>query len=110
MSIKLFCLEKGKTPAAQHAFPVNISREESISALKKLIKAEKPVAFAHVDADNLRLWMVEIPTDRNDPIQEQPQLLQDNNQLKATDYIDDYWTATPKRRHIHVIVEVPTGN
>ena len=110
MSIKLFCLEKGKTPAAQHAFPVNISREETVGDLKKLIKVEKPVAFAHVDTNNLRLWMVEISTDRNDLIQEQPQLLQDNDQLKATDYIDDYWTVTPKGRHIHVIVEAPTGN
>ena len=106
MSIKLFCLEKGKTPAAQHAFPVNISREETVGDLKKLIKAEKTPHFDNFPADNLRLWQVEIPVDRNDLIQE----LQDNGQLKATDYIDDYWTATPKRRHIHVIVEVPTGN
>ena len=77
-----------------NAFSVKINKDETISELKK-----------RVDADKLKLWMVEIPADCNDLIQGQPQLLQDNDQLKATISI-----ATPKRRHIHVIVEVPTGN
>ena len=105
MSIKIFCLEKGKAPAVQHAFEVQIGRDESISALKKLIKAEKAPHFDYFPADNLRLWQVEIPVDRNVLIQGQP--LQDDDQLKATDYIDEYWTDPPKRRHIHVIVKLP---
>ena len=105
MSIKIFCLEKGRTPAVQHAFPVNISRDETVGDLKDAIKAKKPNDFAGIDADRLRLWQVEIPVDRNDLIQGQP--LQDDDQLKATDYIDEYWTDPPKRRHIHVIVKLP---
>ncbi|CAG8647598.1 6639_t:CDS:1, partial [Paraglomus occultum] len=106
MSIKLFCLEKGKTPAVQHAFPVNISREETVGDLKKVIKAEKQNDFARVDADKLKLWKVEIPVDRNELSQGQP--LQDNDQLRATDYIDEHWTDRPLRKHVHIIVEVPT--
>jgi len=105
MSIKIFCLEKGRTPAVQHAFPVNISRDETVGDLKDAIKAKKPNDFAGIDADRLRLWQVEIPVDRNDLIQGQP--LQDDDQLKATDYIDEFWTDPPKRRHIHVIVKLP---
>ena|SRR5947209_20246776 len=108
MSIKIFCLEKGKTPAVQHAFPVNISREETVGDLKKLIKAEKSVDFARVDPNNLRLWKVDISIDDDTVIQAQT-LLQDN-QLPVADEIEELWTDTPKRRHIHVIVEVPTGN
>ena len=103
MSITLFCLVKGHT--SMNAFSVKINKDEPISRLKKLIKAEKQNDFAGIDADKLKLWMVEIPADH---IQGQPQL-QDSDQLKATKYINDYWTATPKKSHIHVIV-ISTGN
>ena len=104
MSITLFCIVQGtSTP-----FPVDIDSNLSVGHLKDAIKAKKPNDFAGIDADRLRLWKVEIPADRDDLIQ--GQTLQDNDQLQPTRYLDEYWTVTPKRRHIHVIVEVPTGN
>jgi len=108
MSITLVCLIKGNLP--ENAFAIDIDSNKLISHLKDAIKAKNAQTFANVDAKDLKLWKVVIPADRADLIQGQSQFLQDNNQLKATDYIDDYWTVTPKRRHIHVIVEAPTGN
>jgi len=70
MSIKILCLEKGKT--IECAFEVQIGRDESISALKDTIKAEKPVAFAHVDVDNLKLWKVNISADQDELLQQHP--------------------------------------
>ncbi|PKC54368.1 hypothetical protein RhiirA1_542909 [Rhizophagus irregularis] len=59
MSITLLCLLKGNTLA--NAFSVKISRDEPVSELKKVIKAEKQNDFAGVDADKLRLWNTEKP-------------------------------------------------
>ncbi|CAG8634333.1 6658_t:CDS:2 [Paraglomus brasilianum] len=108
MSITLVCLIKGNLPENAFAIDINYNSNKLISHLKDAIKAKNVQTFANIDAKDLKLWKVVIPADRADLIQGQPQLLQDNNQLKATDYIDDYWTVTPKRRHIHVIVEAPT--
>ena len=110
MSIKLFCLEKGKTPAAQHAFPVNISREETVGDLKDAIKAKKPVAFAHVDADNLRLWMVNISADQDELLQQHP--TRNSTELLPIKKVSCYFSGDndPLDEYIHVIVEVPTGN
>jgi hypothetical protein len=101
MSIKLFCLvQKETTP-----FPVVINRGETVGDLKDAIKAKNPNDFQGVDARKLRLWKVEIPDDHSDLIQ--GQTLQDNNQLLPTHYLDEYWTDTPPRRHIHVIIKLP---
>ena len=72
MTIKLFCLEKGQTPAVQCAFEVEVGRDESISALKDAIKAKNAVDFAHVDAKNLKLWMVNISANQDELLQQHP--------------------------------------
>src|SRR5579863_1986103 len=100
MSITLFCLVQGTSTA----FPVDIDGNLTVGHLKDAIKAEKAPEFDRWAADKLRLWQVEIPVDRNDLIQVQP--LQDDDQLEATSYLDEYWTDTPKRRHIHVIIKL----
>ena len=58
--ITLFCLVQGtSTP-----FSVDIDRNQIVDHLKDAIKAKKSKYFASIDADNLRLWRVEIPVDR----------------------------------------------
>jgi hypothetical protein len=59
MSITLLCLVKGNTTA--NAFPVDINNDQLVSHLKKAIKAEKHKTFHGVEADELKLWKVEIP-------------------------------------------------
>jgi uncharacterized protein YbdZ (MbtH family) len=100
MSITLFCLVQG----APTAFPVDIDSSLTVGHLKKAIKAEKANDFANIDADRLRLWKVEIPVG-NDVIQ--GHALEDNSQLPPTDYLDEHWTDTPLRKHIHVIIKLP---
>jgi uncharacterized protein YbdZ (MbtH family) len=100
MSITLFCLVQG----APTAFSVDIDRSLTVGHLKNAIKAKKANDFANIDADKLRLWKVEIPVG-NDVIQ--GQALEDNSQLPPTDYLDEHWTDTPLRKHIHVIIKLP---
>ncbi|GBC52715.2 hypothetical protein GLOIN_2v1658885 [Rhizophagus irregularis DAOM 181602=DAOM 197198] len=83
MSITLLCLVKGNTLA--NAFSVKISRDEPVSELKKVIKAEKQNDFA----GNLTL--------------------NDNNELSAINEIGDYWTEKPPKKHIYVLVEPPAS-
>jgi hypothetical protein len=100
MSITLFCLVQG----APTAFPVDIDSSLTVGHLKDAIKAKKANDFANIDADRLRLWKVEIQVG-NDVIQ--GQALEDDSQLPPTDYLDEHWTDTPLRKHIHVIIKLP---
>jgi len=61
MSILLVCLVKGNLPA--NAFPVDIDRNKLVGYLKEVIKAKKPLTFRDVEADEIKLWKVEISDD-----------------------------------------------
>ncbi|KAL3657578.1 hypothetical protein V7S43_017545 [Phytophthora oleae] len=52
--VKLFCAIVG---AAENAFEVNRGDVESVSALKKAIKEEKPNGLKEVDANMLQLFL-----------------------------------------------------
>ncbi|CAG8843058.1 14438_t:CDS:1, partial [Gigaspora margarita] len=103
MTITLFCLVKGNTTV--NAFSVKISRDESISELKKAIKAEKAPEFDNFPANRLKLWKKEIPDDQDDLLSNLS--LNDGDELLATREIGDYWTEKPPKRHIHVLVSPP---
>jgi hypothetical protein len=102
MSITLFCLVKGNTTA--NAFSVKISRDEPVSELKKVIKAENVQTFANVDAKDIKLWKVEIPGDHDDPLSNLS--LRDNDELLAIRKISKYFPDLPLEEHIHVLVEL----
>ncbi|RGB26883.1 hypothetical protein C1646_405368 [Rhizophagus diaphanus] len=104
MSITLLCLVKGNTTA--NAFSVKISRDEPVSELKKVIKAEKAPEFDHFPADKLKLWKVEIGGDHIDD-QLKNFKLNDSDELSAIKKISKYFPDPPAEEHIHVLVEPP---
>ncbi|KAF9419837.1 hypothetical protein BGZ76_004194 [Entomortierella beljakovae] len=59
--ITLFCYLKGES----QAFPVTISTEKTVAELKKAIKKEKTPRLDDISADELLLWKVSIPFDKN---------------------------------------------
>ena len=101
MSITLVCLVKGNLPA--NAFAVDINSGKLVSHLKGVIKAKKAPRFDDIPADELKLWKVEIPDDRDSELAS-PAL---DVELLATRDVGDYWTKKLPKRHIHVIVEPP---
>ncbi|RGB25643.1 hypothetical protein C1646_446868 [Rhizophagus diaphanus] len=104
MSITLFCLVKGNTTA--NAFAVDIDSGKAVSHLKEAIKAKKHKTFHGVEADELRLWKVEIGGDHlDDPLKNLT--LNDNNELSAIKKISKYFPDTPVEEHIHVLVDPP---
>ncbi|CAH1771351.1 13368_t:CDS:1, partial [Entrophospora sp. SA101] len=47
----------------RYAFAIKISKNKTVSKLKKLIKAELSNHFARIDYNQLRLWKVKILDD-----------------------------------------------
>ncbi|CAG8836828.1 12979_t:CDS:2, partial [Racocetra persica] len=47
--------------AIKKSFPVDIDKGMTVGHLKELIKEKKKNAFANIDANELRLWKVDIP-------------------------------------------------
>ncbi|CAG8523005.1 5641_t:CDS:2 [Acaulospora morrowiae] len=65
MSFQIFCIVLGD--AIKNSFPVDISEDMYVGSLKYLIKKKKENTFVNVDACELRLWGVNIPTEGEDP-------------------------------------------
>lgn len=106
-NITLCCLIHGNNISA--AFPVKVDNDKTIGELKKIIKDENSNEFFGVDAKNLTLWKVEIPVNDDDKEEIKQLILQDNQKTKLLGirYIEDYWTDSPLKRCIHIIVEPP---
>src|SRR5581483_10892191 len=102
--IRLNCLAQGNTPAIKHAFPVDIDSSKLVSQLKAAIKEKKP-CFDDIAIDELKLWRVKIPINRDDKLSNLT--LQDSEQLLATRIIEEYWPTTqtvPMEEYIHIII------
>ncbi|CAG8783159.1 12402_t:CDS:2, partial [Dentiscutata erythropus] len=66
--------------------------DEPISELKEAIKTKKPQTFANVDANDIKLWKLNISDDLS---------LEDGDELLAINDIGDYWPTSPPKKHIH---------
>ncbi|GMF35709.1 unnamed protein product [Phytophthora lilii] len=117
--VTLFCAIVG---VAGSAFEVKIDDTESVSALKKAIKAENPATIT-CDAKDLHLFLAKkgdawLPDDDpaalaldNGVTHLDVQGMIDGEQMKATWTLEDVLTANnmtkPKSRQIHVLVMAP---
>ncbi|GBC39748.2 hypothetical protein GLOIN_2v1658885 [Rhizophagus irregularis DAOM 181602=DAOM 197198] len=79
-----------------------------VGNLKKAIKADNPQTFASVDAKDIQLWKVEIGGDHlNNQLKNLK--LNGSDELSAINEIGDYWTKKPPKKHIYVLVKLPTS-
>ncbi|GBC33485.2 kinase-like domain-containing protein [Rhizophagus irregularis DAOM 181602=DAOM 197198] len=102
MSITLLCLIKGNKTA--NAFPVDINKDQLVGHLKKVIRKEIDVP-ENVKAKDLKLWNVKIPDDQDDLLSNPT--LNDEDELLATKKILKYFSDSPPKEHIHVIIKLP---
>ena len=104
-TLDLNCLVLGHD--ASHIFPIEIAERKTVGALKDAIKDKKEHAFQHVDADNLILWQVSIPVNRN--LTEHLSKLDfvDEGSLLPVEELSDVFSDSPARRHLHIVVRVP---
>ncbi|RUS14548.1 hypothetical protein BC937DRAFT_93651 [Endogone sp. FLAS-F59071] len=64
-TLTLICFVIGEDPC-ENSFAVRIDKNFRTSDLKKKIKEEKPITYAHIEANLIQLWKVNIPLDLTD--------------------------------------------
>ena len=74
-TITLLCLVHGES--SQHVFPINITKNKLVEHLKQQIHKECHPRFERVEAAELTLWLVSIPT--NDDASFQSLVLNDQD-------------------------------
>ncbi|RGB40182.1 hypothetical protein C1646_753552 [Rhizophagus diaphanus] len=103
MSITLLCFVKGNTLV--NAFPVDIDKDWLVGHLKEAIKTKNPQTFANINAKDIKLWKVSIPSDQDDQLRNL--ILQNSDELLAIRKISKYFPDLPFEEYIHVIVKLP---
>jgi hypothetical protein len=102
-TITLICLVHGDR--VRRAFPVDVDKSKTIGHLKKLIKQELPNSFCDVDAKELALWKVSIPSNDADALRDFD--ADEDEELDPTLGIEDYFQVVPSKGYIHIIIERP---
>jgi hypothetical protein len=93
----------------EHVFPVKISRNKVVCALKEAIKAETPRGLKDIDADTLILYNVSIPySPKLADVVAASEL--DKSRLNPLDELSEVFANELPRKHIHVVVEVPQAS
>ncbi|KAG0342522.1 hypothetical protein BG000_003878 [Podila horticola] len=104
--LTLFCIVDGNS--VSNAFEVEVESAKTVSALRKLIRAEKPNDFSDVDADQLTLWRASIPVvppNRHKLIVLNE--IESATELYPTEDLSDVFQETPPKKTIHIIVQRP---
>lgn len=110
MSFKLFCLILPDPDPAQHVFPVNIDKNQTVGDLKDLIKAKKSNALRNIDAAELIVWKLE-PAIAAEGLQTALEALTfdgDARELEAMDEMEEVLNEAPAKKHLHIVAHLPT--
>ncbi|KAF9191507.1 hypothetical protein BGZ51_007221 [Haplosporangium sp. Z 767] len=105
-TLSLFCLISGEL--SSDAFLVNISSDETIDQLKKLIKFKKSPEFDDIAANNLTAWCVMIPVaeDAEDEIFTIDKV-DAKRLLKGKETLSEAFKSGVPEDTIHIIIERP---
>ena len=104
--LSLNCLVLGDD--LKKVFTVKIDKTENVSILKKLIKEEKASRLKHVDASDLELWSVSIPTDDNADVERLKKHINNLEPLKPLLPLSVMFPCVEKS-HLHILVQAPTN-
>ncbi|CAB5215226.1 unnamed protein product [Rhizophagus irregularis] len=104
--IMLGCFVVGE----DQAFIIEIDRTKTISQLRDTIKAYKENVFKTLDANQLRLWKVNIPLIKAREINAETNIAQKFGAVELKDVFDtieEHFGTNPTAKNIHVIVQPP---
>ena len=114
--IMLFCLVLGEKFSDR--FEISTNTEKTVSAVQDFIKGKKENALKNIDANNLNLWKVAIPTkiknNKRTILESKPHDQIDIEKdlggvlLEADDNIDDLFDQQSEIKQISIIVEPPS--
>jgi hypothetical protein len=102
--LQLNCFVPGD--GRNQVFPVEIANNKPISALKKVIKEEKKVAFEHVDADLLQLWKVSMEADDRLKENVEKLALREEKVLSSVARLSTVFSDKLDDERVHVIVSL----
>jgi hypothetical protein len=102
----IYCLLEG----LGSPFPVDIDKTRTVGHLKQEIKKEKAVALAGVDADNLNLYHVTIPSTNQQVYTEEANKifkdLSNHTPLNPSDTLSAIEGGFPERT-LHILIHLP---
>ena len=104
--LSLNCFVLGDDP--KRMFTVKIDKTENVSILKKLIKEEKASRLKHVDASDLDLWSVSVPTDDSAEVERLKKHINNLEPLKPLLPLSVMFPCVEKS-HLHILVQAPTS-
>jgi hypothetical protein len=90
-----------------HVFEVKIGEDESVAALKDVIKEKKRPYFDDVPADTLMLWKVSIPYDANLEQKVNETEFDDNTALRPLLKLSTSFSVRPVEGNVHIVVDPP---
>ncbi|CAH1764554.1 2576_t:CDS:2 [Entrophospora sp. SA101] len=107
--ITLTCLVHLKTLVNSPTFSIQINKKETIEKLKETIKENNAPDFDKFTAKNLKLWKIDIADDPRHYFTEYylGEIYDHRKEISTTGHVEDYWTDTPPKGNIHIIVEPP---
>src|SRR5215469_15469975 len=107
MDYKIFCNTFGDPWRA--SFSVTISREETVDDLKKLIKNQKPIGFANIDASDLVLWKCSLSKKTFPDLKTIDDLGKlGGKELSPIDKIKNFVTTSPVEDCVHIFIVLPS--
>jgi hypothetical protein len=69
-TITIFCLLLlGDQLDVDQAFPVDVSRNDSVGKLKEIVKEKNVFKLSGIDANNLKIWKLNVAIDDDELIQ-----------------------------------------
>ena len=104
--ITLFCLMHIEN-STDSTFSVEISKTATVDNLKELIKVKREHALRDVAAE-ITLWKVSISTDELSELDHYFDFKTKGTKLSPLDDIQDAFPDAPHRKHIHIVVELPS--
>jgi hypothetical protein len=87
-------------------FVIQIDSSALVGTLKKMIKDEDP-SLSNIAAHHLKLYKVEIPRSEDIPAVAKNKLTENPGELPDLDEMDEVFVGGPKKRLVHIIVQVP---
>ena len=103
--LELNCLVNEDGP--RHTFTVKISKTESVSTLKEVIKKFLSPLFDNVPVNSFVLWKVSVPVDEKFQASLGRLSLVEEESLLPVEDLSNIFPDLPVKRHLHLVVQRP---
>ncbi|KAG2357031.1 hypothetical protein BDR07DRAFT_398572 [Suillus spraguei] len=90
---------------SSHIFQVEIEETRTVGHVRKAIKDSKEVRFGHVDADDLKLWQVDLHVDEMIEHNLRNLTLDPTKSLLPVRAMSKVFESAPQDKHLHIVIQ-----